>query len=833
MSSDFFTVQRHYKKLSFVFYGLFCFVVILHVMAMLIVCLVLTYTLTNSVDLSYWFMGIAGLFLYIIVGIAFQKQKVLTGGRAIAERMGAVRLLVANNSPEPVYRPNFIRVAKTAELPSSYARAYEFAEQMSLASGVPLPAMYVLPSEKGVNAFVAGFDVQDTVLVLTQGAVDELDNDSLYGLIGHEFGHILHGDAKLNLRVYVMMAGLSWLYEAAEWLSDFALGDFQKKEPAVSANAMHTHDDWVRYWRQQNAKYRQRERGYNSSEDAEAEAFALLAVLPVVSVLVVLRLFGLIGMASHEWIVAKFNRQREFLADATSMQLTRSSGIVVLLNRIEQGVPTVIDVPYSTHMGHFFFASISDEGMFDTHPKVQERLLALNAYHYQNFGQAITEHLNKDKLKHAHDIICLHEPIVPLSQVKTSYETIEFQSVQDRVVDGRLVVDEAWYDWNATDEINENQHQNDSERACDVSVSACYYSPTSKQTVADLWGTTHTYQDDKQTDSQALMTYNDLKAFNAHWEITKHERKFIGAIALVHTLLALKSGTVSVNNDNQTLTLGCIYGIDSSKALLPHTLNNKLVRACTDVHWQMYGILTVRAIRMMVFHLVNPNIALSNRELVTKAKYQRSIEDLVCHDISDFKKPVSPSYQALLSNTDKLWRAGVLASMIRGLKASPKHTLDSLSPHNEQMLNNKVTAVIKAVLTTHETLTHPQAVLLCLLMLVVGVQDNSLLLDKIEPIRTSLLRFCRLIDVSLATAIEQVDSAALSSMIYRLHLVSVGDWVYCLLVLQAQGVSFCDSVLEVLHTAFLYDGKLTQTEYDCLCVMAQLFGCKFSKIVVQ
>lgn len=791
MAMDFFNAQQYHKKISFIFYGLFCLMVLLHIFLMLIVCLVATKTLTGNVDLSYWFFGIVLLFLYIAFGVFVQQQKVATGGRAVAEKMAAVRLLVAQGG-EAVYRPNFIRTPTISELPSGYARVYEFAEQMSIASGVALPLLYVLPNEMGVNAFVAGFDRQDTVLVLTQGAVDTLDNDSLYGLIGHEFGHILHGDARLNLRIYVMMSGLSWLYECAEWLSDGLLGDY-KKPPSRQPQVLHSHTDWVRYWQGQNASYR-REYTAGHNADPQGEAAALLFVLPLTVLLVALRLFGVIGMASHEWIVAQFNRQREFLADATSIQLTRSLGVVKLLQQINKGTPTAIGVPYSTHMGHFFFASTATDTLFDTHPSISERLLALGSHRYQDFGRAVTEHLDKDKLQKAHDSTRLHTPIVPLSQ-QINYDSVEFDSVPDKVVDGRLLVDKAWYDWGTADEdsVFDNARFE----------SACRYRTDS-----------NVYDKD-----QTVAVYADLKTADIAWQISRHERRFVGTIALVHTLLAVKNG-LSIQNGGEMVTLGAIYGIDTKEPIFPHSLDKKLLQACIKTDDRMYGMLIVRAIRAMGFHLNNANIPLTASEIKLKANYQAKIRTLIEGDVSDFAKNHKLDYKRLLSKADKLFTAGVLAAVMLALD-------------EQQMMDTKADFTGGVLQNDGCHLTKEQQLVLCLLLLVVGTQDNSLLINKIEKIRQALLRFCRLMDTALVQVIEQVNDEALAAMLHRTHLVSVGDWAGGFVLLSGQKRAFRQRVFEVLHTAFLYDGQLTQKEYDCLCLIAQLFGCKFDKIVVQ
>src|SRR5690554_7652232 len=81
-------------------------------------------------------------------------------------------------------------------------------EEMSVASGVPVPGLYVMDNETGINAFVAGYTPGEAVMVVTQGALAQLTRDELQGVVGHEFSHILNGDMRLNVRLIALLAGI-------------------------------------------------------------------------------------------------------------------------------------------------------------------------------------------------------------------------------------------------------------------------------------------------------------------------------------------------------------------------------------------------------------------------------------------------------------------------------------------------------------------------------------------------------------------------------------------------------------------------------------------------
>ena len=81
-------------------------------------------------------------------------------------------------------------------------------EEMSIASGVPVPEIYVLDRESGINAFAAGYSGSDAAIAVTRGALDRLSRDELQGVIAHEFSHILNGDMRLNIRLMGLLFGV-------------------------------------------------------------------------------------------------------------------------------------------------------------------------------------------------------------------------------------------------------------------------------------------------------------------------------------------------------------------------------------------------------------------------------------------------------------------------------------------------------------------------------------------------------------------------------------------------------------------------------------------------
>jgi len=206
-------------------------------------------------------------------------------------------------------------------------------EEMAIASGVPAPHVYVLDEENGINAFAAGHKPGDATVTVTRGCMKILSRDELQGVIGHEFSHILNGDMRLNLRLMGIIFGILCLAIIGRVLLQTARGGG-------------------------------RSRGQNP--------------LPILGL--VLLLIGYIGVFFGRLIQAAVSRQREFLADASSVQFTRNpGGITGALKKIgglgEQG--SRLSHAHAEELSHMFFGNGVSEpfiGLLETHPPLTERI---------------------------------------------------------------------------------------------------------------------------------------------------------------------------------------------------------------------------------------------------------------------------------------------------------------------------------------------------------------------------------------------------------------------------------------------------------------------------
>jgi Zn-dependent protease with chaperone function len=213
-------------------------------------------------------------------------------------------------------------------------------EEMAIASGMPVPEVYVIDQEEGINAFAAGLTPTDAVIGVTGGAIQKLNREQLQGVVGHEFSHILNGDMRLNLRLIMLISGIEFVSVVG------------------------------RIFTQSNR------RSYSSRGSRKGGGGLVLAGL-------VLRLLGWFGQLLGRMIQAAVSRQREYLADASAVQFTRNplavaDALKVIGHEAIEGRLTHTD----THeVSHLFFVQAFRSYfnlLFATHPPLEERIRLLD-----------------------------------------------------------------------------------------------------------------------------------------------------------------------------------------------------------------------------------------------------------------------------------------------------------------------------------------------------------------------------------------------------------------------------------------------------------------------
>ena len=261
------------------------------------------------------FLTTFGLSLAVVLGGAYLRMAEFEGGGLlVALRLGARPVLT---STQDLNERKFLNIV----------------QEMALASGMPVPQCLVLDQDPSINAFAAGHTPQDAVITVTRGALEQLTRDELQGVVGHEFSHIAHGDTQLNLRIIGTVAGLTALSQVGYVLMRIMV----------------------------------------ASDDEDNRAGWALIVMGLVVFIV-----GLGGVFIARLIQASVSRQREYLADASSVQFTRNPlGLANALKKVAGMTQVAREAkPAELEAQHMFLVSSGGfaEFLFSTHPPIEDRI---------------------------------------------------------------------------------------------------------------------------------------------------------------------------------------------------------------------------------------------------------------------------------------------------------------------------------------------------------------------------------------------------------------------------------------------------------------------------
>ena len=318
---DFFERQdearRHTKLLVFYFAAaVLSLVVVINVAVSLILG---TFVVGPKSELLLWIT--LGTLAVILAGSAFKTLQLASGGSVVAELLGG-RLIDSNTSD------------------TDERKLLNVVEEMSIASGVPVPQVYVMDDEAGINAFAAGHSTSDAAISVTRGGMKLLSRDELQGVIAHEFSHILNGDMRLNLRLMGLVFGILCLTVIGRVLI--------------------------------------RTRGRKNP-------------LPLVGLALIV--VGWAGVFFGRLIQSAVSRQRELLADAAAVQFTRNpAGLAGALKKIGGlAYGSRIESPHAEEASHLFFANGLGNSFFSTHPSLTERIRALDPSFDGKFPRVVEE----------------------------------------------------------------------------------------------------------------------------------------------------------------------------------------------------------------------------------------------------------------------------------------------------------------------------------------------------------------------------------------------------------------------------------------------------------
>lgn len=286
------------------------------------------HSLTDVVSLGWWDPGLLAWTGAIVGGV------IMTGSWAKLAQLSAGGKVVAQGLGGRPVEPT------TTDL--SELRLLNVVEEMAIASGLPVPAVWIMDEEQGINAFAAGTDATNAVVGVTRGTLDRLTRSELQGVVAHEFSHILNGDMKLNMRLMGWIFGLVML--------------------SMLGRTMIEAFRFVR----------------GSSRDSKGNGIVVAIILAGLTVWLV----GSVGVLFARLLQAAISRQREYLADASAVQFTRDpEGIAGALKKIggfaDHGR---LSSPKAMEARHMFFASSGLASLMATHPPLDKRILAIDPH---------------------------------------------------------------------------------------------------------------------------------------------------------------------------------------------------------------------------------------------------------------------------------------------------------------------------------------------------------------------------------------------------------------------------------------------------------------------
>ncbi|PTB94309.1 peptidase M48 [Marinobacter sp. B9-2] len=324
----FFQRQAHARRNTSLLVFLFLTAVAFITLAVCLVGYFVTRSESSGLAFHHWLLSNHGLLTavtvvgLIVLGSLLRWVDLAGGGDRVAKMVGARPI-------DPDTRD------------SDERKLRNIVEEMAIASGVSVPELYVMDLETGINAFVAGYTPGEAVMVVTHGAITQLSRDELQGVVAHEFSHIFNGDMRLNVRLIALLAGILMIGQIGGFLLRASLY-----------------------------------RGHRVGRSRDGRAQAAMGIIGLA-----LFVIGYVGVFFGRLIQAAVSRQREMLADASSVQFTRNpEGIAGALFKIGMKGGYLDTTSHASDMNHMCFgesARMKFTSLLASHPPIDERINAI------------------------------------------------------------------------------------------------------------------------------------------------------------------------------------------------------------------------------------------------------------------------------------------------------------------------------------------------------------------------------------------------------------------------------------------------------------------------
>lgn len=229
---------------------------------------------------------------------------------------------------------NAVEITKETE-----PQIYELVEELCLAGGLPVPKLYITP-DQAPNAFATGRDSQHASLALTQGLLNMMNKKEVQGVIGHELSHIRNYDT----RITVLASALTSLIT----ITGVGIVVF----------------------------------GWGVLTSENKGLLGLLIKFFALFLIIVGGIISIIGIPIAKLLFLLVSRQREYLADISSVDLTREpSGLISALSKLEkleegESTPQIVSQDLALQHLYFNFPSAHDwiSRLFSDHPPLDKRI---------------------------------------------------------------------------------------------------------------------------------------------------------------------------------------------------------------------------------------------------------------------------------------------------------------------------------------------------------------------------------------------------------------------------------------------------------------------------
>jgi heat shock protein HtpX len=273
----------------------------------------------GSYDPPLPYLGLAFLGITFFVALFQYGQFRTQGGAFVAESLGGIKIDRRTHSIKEQQLLNIV-------------------DEMAVAASIPAPPVYILRANE-INAFAAGLKPEDAVIAVTVGALNLLKRDELQGVIAHELGHIHNGDMLISMRIAAMVMGFFFVLYLAMRMLQFTNLESDREE----------------------------KKGGN----------------PLVLAAFILLIAGAFTWFAGSILKSMISREREYLADASSVQFTRNpEGLANALRKIAN--EKVHDMPKSgMAYSHMYLEDTSFlSSLFATHPPIEKRIAAIEGRIY-------------------------------------------------------------------------------------------------------------------------------------------------------------------------------------------------------------------------------------------------------------------------------------------------------------------------------------------------------------------------------------------------------------------------------------------------------------------